>query len=252
MINLKTLQEIKIMREGGRILVAARQKAAKLAKEGVTLAELNKLVEKTIKEAGAQPAFLGYRPPWSDKGFPASICASLNDVVVHGLPTDRKLKSGDVLKIDFGVLYKGFNTDSAQTIVIGEVSDKTEQLVKATKKALDLAIKECRSGRTLGDIGFVISKEAKRYGFVPIRGLTGHGIGKKLHEEPDVLNEGRRGEGLELKEGMVLALEPMFSAGSPEIKELPDGSFATKDGSLTAHFEHTVAITKRGTKILTD
>ena len=251
-MELKTSQDIKIMREGGRILASAARGAVKLAKEGVTLAELDKLVEETIVTAGAKPAFLGYRPPWSDKSYPSSICASLNDVVVHGLPTERKLKSGDVLKIDFGVFYKGFYTDSALTIVIGRSSDKIDKLIKATKKALELAIKECRYGKTLGDIGFVIGKEARRNGFLPINGLTGHGIGRNLHEKPDVLNDGQRGKGLKLEEGMVLAIEPMFSAGKPEIKELPDGGFATKDGSLTAHFEHTVAITKQGPVVLTN
>lgn len=240
------------MREGGKILVATAKKALKMAKEGTTLLDIDKMVEKEIKSAGAQPAFLGYKPPWTKESYPSSICASLNEVVVHGLPTERKLKNGDVLKIDFGVLLRGFNTDSALTVIIGQPFPTIEKLVKTTRKALTMAIKECHAGKTLGDIGFVINREANRNGFKAIQELTGHGIGKKLHEEPDVYNFGQKGQGLKLKEGMVLAIEPMLTVGNPEIRELPDGSFATKDNSITAHFEHTVAITKSGPKILTE
>lgn len=248
---LKTKTEIEMMAEGGKILAQARDRLAKEAKEGVSLKELDSLAEKLIREAGALPAFLGYRPGGSEKPYPASICASVNEVIVHGLPTKYKLKSGDILKIDLGVFYKGSYTDTAVTVGIGQISSEAEKLIVATKKCLELAIKNCQLGKTIGDIGFIINKCARSQGFKVIKGLTGHGIGKKLHEEPIVYNEGREKMGPRLIPGMVLAIEPMLSMGDPEIIQLEDESYATRDGSLSAQFEHTVAITKNGPHILT-
>lgn len=251
MIYFKSPQEIKIMKEGGVILAEVIKAVAQKVKTGVKLSELNRLAEKLINQAGAYPAFLGYRPPWSDKKYPFAICTSVNEVIVHGLPTDRELREGDVLKIDMGVLYKGFYTDSAVTVAVGNVSQKTKKQIQSAKKVLERAIKECRIGKTIGDIGFIIKKEAQKAGLRPAKGLTGHGIGRHLHEDPNVFNEGKRGKGLKLTEGLVIAVEPMLTAGKPDLKELPDGGFATKDGSLTFHFEHTVAVTKQGPQILT-
>ncbi len=251
MINLKTKAEIKIMAEGGKILAQVRDRLAREAKEGVILKELDNLAEKLIRSAGAIPAFLGYRPGGAEKSYPSSICASVNEVVVHGLPTKYKLKSGDILKIDLGVLYKSFYTDTAVTVGIGQISVQAEKLISVTKKALELAIENCQPGKTLGDIGFVINKYARSQGFKVIKGLTGHGIGKQLHEDPIVYNEGREKMGPKLVPGMVLAIEPMLSAGNPEVVQLEDESYATRDGSLSAQFEHTVAITENGPYILT-
>lgn len=251
MIELKTPEEIKIMKAGGRILAKTLREVAKIAQEGVTLDELNRLAEKTIREAGATPAFLGYQPTGANEAYPASICTSVNEVVVHGIPSQRPLRQGDIVKIDCGVLHKGYYTDSAITVPIGEISPEVKKLLEATKKALELAINECRIGKTVGDIGYVIADQARKYDLKPLKGLTGHGIGKELHQEPTIYNEGEKGTGLSLQEGMVLAIEPMFSMGSDEIQQLVDESYATKDDSLSSHFEHTVAITKLGPEVLT-
>ncbi len=234
------------------ILARVAGEVAAVSKEGVVLEDLDALAEKMIREAGAEPAFLGYLAPGSDKRYPASICASVNEVVVHGLPTKRKLRDGDLLKIDFGVLYKGFYTDTALTVGVGKISPLAEKLIRATREALALAIEECHIGKAIGDISWVIGNYAKKNGFSPAKGLTGHGIGKNLHEDPSVFNEGVKGKGLKLEEGLVIAVEPMFSAGRGETIRLPDDSFATKDGSLSAHFEHTIAITKAGPEVLTE
>lgn len=272
MFTIKNSIEIGIMGEGGRILARVRDELARVADVGITLKELDKLAEDLIKRAGAQPAFLGYRPEGALKPYPASICTSVNEVVVHGTPNNYKLKSGDVLKIDLGVLYKGFYTDTAMTVGIGKISDEAKKLIVVTKKALELAVEECQPhtfsqptttqstsrekvrgqvGKTLGDIGFVINKYINNQGFKVIKGLMGHGIGRQLHEDPIVPNEGKRGVGQKLVEGMILAIEPMVSAGRPEIKQLSDESYATVDKSLSAQFEHTVAITNDGPEILT-
>lgn len=251
MINLKTKSEIQIMAEGGKILAEVRDRLVKEAKEGIALRELDELAEKLIREAGAVPAFLGYQPGGAEKTYPASICTSVNEVIVHGLPTKYKLKSRDILKIDLGVLYKKFYTDTAVTVGIGQISTQAEKLIAATKKALELAIENCQIGKTIGDIGFIINKHARSQEFKVVKGLTGHGIGKKLHEEPIVYNEGREGMGSKLVSGMVLAIEPMLSAGDPEIIQLEDESYTTRDNSLSAQFEHTVAISENGPYILT-
>ncbi len=251
MNNLKTKSEIEIMAEGGKILAQVRDRLAREAKEGVSLIELDELAEKLIREAGAVPAFLGYKPGGADKPYSASICTSVNEVVVHGLPTKYKLKSGDVLKIDLGVLHKSFYTDTSVTVGIGQISPEARKLISATKKALELAIENCQLGKTLGDVGFIINKYARSQRFKVIKGLTGHGIGKNLHENPIVFNEGREGVGPKIVPGMVLAIEPMLSAGDAEIVQLEDESYATRDSSLSAQFEHTVAITENGPYILT-
>ena len=250
-MNIKSKEEIEAMAESGRILAEVMEKILKEVETGITLKELDKLTEDLIRKAGAKPAFLNYKPEGAKRPYGASICASLNDVIVHGFPTKYKLKSGDVFKLDFGVLHKGFFTDAAITILIGEASAIARKLVEATKEALERAIRKCEPGNTLGDVGFEIENIAKRNGFKAVKGLTGHGIGRKLHEEPTIHNYGKKGEGMKLEPGMVLALEPMFTLGTDRIIQKKDESWATADGSLSAHFEHTVAITEDGPRILT-
>lgn len=251
MIFLKTQEEIDLMAQGGRILGAVLQKLKAEVRPGMTTRELDAMAEKLIREAGAKPAFLRYRPYPGADPYPATLCASLNDTVVHGIPSGQMLKEGDVLKLDLGVLLKGYYTDAALTVAVGPVSENTEKLIKTTEEALQAGIRAAQPGSTLGDVGYAIQKLVEGRGFAVADLLTGHGIGKHLHEDPSVLNTGRRGGGEELVPGMVIAIEPMVITGYPKVKEMPDGSFVSKDGSTAAHFEHTVAITEKGNRILT-
>ena len=251
MISIYTKEQIEKIHQSGKILSQVLKELRKETKEGVSLNYLDSLAYRLTKESGAKPAFLGYRPDAADHAYPASICASLNKVIVHGIPSGYKLKSGDIVKIDFGVNYMGYFSDGAFTVVIGKGAEEVNNLVKGTKKALEEAIKVARPGKRLGDIGWAIEKTANKFNLSVIKGLTGHGIGRHLHEEPTIYNYGTQGHGTELKPGMVLAIEPMFSIGSDQIKQLPDESWATLDNSLAAHFEHTVAITEKGAKVLT-
>lgn len=251
MIKIYSKSEIEKIAESGEILLKILKRVSEEAIIGKNLSQLDKLAFELTKKAGAEPAFLDYRPDRTQKPYAASICASVNDVIVHGLPNDYKLKNGDVLKIDFGVKYQGFYSDAAVTLAIGEIAPEAKKLVMATKMALNEAIKIAKPGNFLGDIGWVIEKTAKKFGVKVVKGLTGHGIGKKLHEEPTIYNFGKKGSGIELKAGMVLAIEPMFVIGSERIVQKSDESWATADGSLSAHFEHTVAIMERGVRVLT-
>lgn len=251
MVKIYSEDEIGKISESGKILAQVLNKTAQEAKIGVSLKYLDGLAFKLIKEVGAEPAFLGYRPDGAKCSYGATICASINDVIVHGFPGDYKLKNGDILKIDCGVKYKGFYSDSAITIGIGSISKEAELLIKTTKNALKEAINIAIAGNHLEDIGFTINKIIKKAGCKAVKGLTGHGIGFKLHEDPVIYNFGKKGQGLELKPGMVLAIEPMVSMGSENIIQKLDESWATADKSLSAHFEHTVAIMKNGVEILT-
>ena len=248
---IKRPEEIKKIAAAGKILAAAAKELLKIADVDVSLTKLDQFARNFIIKAGAQPAFLGYHPYGAKKPYPNSICTSVNEIIVHGLPTERKLKSGDLLKLDFGVIYDGYYADAAWTLGIGNISPITQKLIATTRKALEIAIKECIPGKTLGDIGYAINSFVKKNKFKVLKGLTGHGIGKELHEEPTVFNDGRKGSGLKLKPGMVLAIEPMVSAGSDQIIQLPDDSYATADNSLSAHFEHTIVITDKEPLILT-
>jgi len=251
MINLKSPQEIKKIATAGRILAKVLKVVVKEAKIGTQLSQLNKLAYQLTKKEGVQPAFLGYQPDGASRSFGASICASVNEIVVHGFPSDYKLQSGDVLKIDFGIEYQGFFADAAVTIGIGNISKEAKHLIKTTQLALKKAVKQARPGKTLGDIGWIIQKTAEDRGLKIIKSLTGHGVGLKLHEEPTIYNFGEKGKGVELKPGMVLAIEPMLAVATEKIIQRPDESWATADGSLSAHFEHTIVITERGAKVLT-
>ena len=248
---IKSPEEIKLIRVAGKILANVAKQVKDLAKEGITLKELDAITKKLIEEAGAEPTFLGYQPYGAEKPFPASICTSLNEVVVHGVPTNYKVKSGDILKLDFGVSYKSYIADGAFSVGIGKLSNNSKRLIDTTRNALLVGIKECKAGKTIGDIGWGINNYVTKHGFKVVKGLCGHGVGRELHEDPPVFNEGQKNTGLKLKPGMVLALEPMVSAGDPYITQLDDDSYATRDKSLTAHFEHTVLITDKEPEILT-
>lgn len=239
------------MRQGGRIAARVMAALLKEVRVGVALSELDKLAEQMIGGSGAEPAFLGYRPAPESRPYPATICASVGSVIVHGTPGAYRLQDGDVLKIDFGVKYQGYYTDTAITVAVSRESAPAQKLLRVTQEALRRAIIQCRPGHTLGDIGWTVANWVRKNGLSVVEGLVGHGIGRELHEAPEVPNSGRQGGGMPLEAGMVLAIEPMVSLGGPKIVRLKDESYATADGSLAAHFEHTVAITKSDPEILT-
>lgn len=244
---IKTPEEIKIMAEGGKILATVLKEIQKRAVAGVATLELDRAAEALILKHGAKPAFKGYQ------GFPYSLCTSVNEVIVHGFPSSYVLKDGDIVGLDLGVLWKGYNTDMAVTVAIGEIPFEVKRLMNVTKTALKLGIKKARAGVTTGDIGNTIQRYVEDQGFGIVRDLQGHGIGKEVHEDPGVPNYGQRHKGMELKEGMVICIEPMLTMGGHTIKKAQDGyGFATRDGSLSAHFEHTVAISKDGARVLTN
>lgn len=252
MVRLKTNEEIKALREGGKILNSIIFQLAEKIKVGVTPKEIDWLAENLIRKAGGKPAFKNYKPSFSSSVYPATICFSPNDIIVHGIPNSLPVKEGDVIGLDIGMEYKKLFTDMAITVAVGEISAETKKLIKATKKALEMAIAEAQVGNYLGDIGFTIENQAKRSGFKVVKGLTGHGVGYTPHEAPDVLNYGQKGKGLKIEAGLVIAIEPMLSLGSGEMVEKPDKSFSTKEGCLAAHFEHTVAVTEKGPLVITD
>ncbi|MEK9194188.1 MAG: type I methionyl aminopeptidase [Patescibacteria group bacterium] len=251
-IKLKNEKDLEMLRVSGKILAQTLKTLEEKAQVGTKLSELEDLAKKLIKESGAKPSFLGYKPEGAKKGYPAAICASVNEKIVHGIPDDYILKNGDILKIDLGVNYKNYFTDSAITVPIGRVSSQAEKLIQITKDALNSAIKICTAGNRLGDIGFVVEKTVKSAGFSVAKGLTGHGVGFEIHEDPTIYNYGDKGTGMILEPGMVLAIEPMVAIGSGDIKQLADDSFVMKDGSLSAHFEHTIAIVSKSVEILTE
>jgi len=250
-IRLKDKEDIEELAKSGRILRAVLARLRSSVKPGVKTKEIDLLSRELIASAKAKPSFLNYRPEGAIRAFPASVCVSVNETVVHGVPNDYIIKSGDLVKLDLGINLNGYFTDAAVTVIAGKSSPKTKLLVRATEEALMRAIKIAKPGRTLGDIGSVIEKTALRYGFNVVEGLGGHGVGFAPHEDPMIENYGDPGSGLILKEGMVLALEPMFCIGYPEIAAAPDGSYRLKRGGLAAQFEHTIVILKSGPKILT-
>lgn len=253
-ITYKTAEEIDIMREGGRRLAEVLRGVADAVKPGVTTAELNDLANRLITGQGDSPAFLHYRPRGAARGYPASICVSVNSAIVHGIPNEKPytLKEGDIVALDAGVVHRGLITDSAITVGVGKIGKDAERLLTATKEALYRGIEAARPGSRVGDIGAAIEEYVRTTGFSLAENLSGHGVGYSVHEDPFVPNIGRRGEGPELKEGMVIAIEPMLNAGKGKIKLEPDGfTLSAADGALSAHFEHTVAITKDGPVILT-
>lgn len=246
MITLKSQLEIETMREAGRIVGLAHEAVAKSIRPGITTLELNAIAEKVIRDHGAVPSFLGYG------GFPASICASINNVLVHGIPDHTRLKDGDIISIDIGACYKGYHGDAAWTHAVGTISEEAKDLMKVTRESLFVGLQQAKPGNRLGDICHAIGEYVESHGYsVPVE-YTGHGIGTEMHEEPAIPNYGRAGRGILLKEGMTLAIEPMVHAGKPQTKVLQDDwTVVSKDGSLAAHYEHTIVITSTGYEILT-
>ncbi len=245
MIVLKSPQEIGIMRDANQIVAEVHEELKQRAVPGTTTRELDELAERIAVKRKAKCAFKGYR------GYPNCLCTSLNEVIVHGIPSDRALKEGDILSLDFGVIYKGFCGDAAVTIPIGETSERAENLMRTTEECLEKAIGLMYEGNRLADVSAVIQEHAEKNGYSVVRDFVGHGIGRSLHEDPQVPNYGKSGTGIRLKRGMVLAVEPMVNEGDWGIRILKDGWTAvTKDGSLSAHFEHSVAITDNGPCVL--
>lgn len=254
MIKLKTKEEIEKLKTGGQILAKILQELKQDLKPGVSSFFLNEKGHRLMKEAGGKPSFLGYTPTGANRPYPGAICLSINDEIVHGIPneTEKILKDGDVVTLDAGLIYEGLFTDHAITIVLGEVDKKIRELISRTEEALYAGIKQARVGNRIGDIGSAISKVAESANLSVIESLTGHGVGYGVHEDPYIPNYGRAGEGELIKEGLVIAIEPMFSIGTDEIKIASDGyTYLTADGSISAQFEHTVAVTSDGPIILT-
>ena len=246
MITIKSEEEIELLRVAGEITGSTHNYIKKFIKPGVTTKELDRLCEEYILSRGATPSFKGY------DGFPGTVCASVNEEVVHGIPSDRVLKEGDIITLDIGACYKGYHGDSAWTYPVGEISEEKKYLMEHTEKSLFKGLGVIHDGTYVGDIGYAVSKYASEHNLGVVRELVGHGVGCDVHEEPDVPNYGARHTGPVLKEGMVIAVEPMLNMGSRKIYILEDGwTIITADGKPSAHFEHTVLVTKDGYEILT-
>ena len=248
MIQIKNQIQIAAMKEAGRITGEALLVAREHVREGISTFELDKVIRNHIERSGAKPSFLGYA------GFPGSACISINDEVIHGIPAkNRILKEGDIVKIDVGAFYKGFHGDSARTIPVGKVSEEAMRLIEATEKSFWAGIAKAESGNRIGDIGNAIESCVNEYGYSVVRRYIGHGVGHELHESPDVPNYGTPGRGARLCNGMTLAIEPMVNVGTSDVKEMSDGwTVKTADGSLSAHYENTIAITAEGILVLTE
>ncbi|RLA79743.1 MAG: type I methionyl aminopeptidase [Deltaproteobacteria bacterium] len=245
MINLRTKEEIEKLRRSNRLVAQALLKVREAIRPGVTTAELDRIAEETIRKGGGRPAFKGYR------GYPANLCVSVNEEVVHGIPGPRRLQEGDIVSLDLGVLMDGYYGDAAITVPVGKVSEEAQKLIEVTEEALHKGIEKARVGNRLYDISHAIQSWVESFGFSVVRDFVGHGIGRQLHEEPQVPNFGPPNQGPRLMVGMVLAIEPMVNAGGWQVKVREDGwTVVTADGSLSAHFEHTIAITEEGPDIL--
>lgn len=251
-INLKSKSEIAIMKEGGKILAGILQLLSDKIKPGVFGDELEKIAKEEIKKYGAIPSFKNYRIYKSGAPFPSSICVSINDEIVHGFPFGKLIEDGDIVSIDLGIKYKGLHTDSALSVGAGKISERADKLIKITRESLYKGIEQIKPENRLGDIGLAIQSCVEKNGFSVVRDLVGHGVGRSIHEAPEVPNFGEKGGGLKLYSGMTLAIEPMINAGDYRIKCDPNGwTIKTIDGKLSAHFEHTVAVTEKGYEILT-
>lgn len=254
MIAIKSKEEIEIMRQGGRILAEVLKRVSERVMPGTVAADLDKLARELIFSMGAQPAFLGYKPGGSGEGYPAALCVSVNDEIVHGLPTkDKVISEGDIVKLDLGVEYKKLFTDATVMVGVGKISAAAEKIMRVTKECLDLGIEQIRAGASLNAYGQAVEAHALANGFEVVRDLVGHGVGHAVHEAPQVFNYAdRRMKEIILKEGMALALEPMVNEGTFEIVLADDDwTYKTRDGKLNGHWEHTVAVTKHGCEILT-
>ena len=245
MVFYKTKEEIELLRESSLLVGKTLAEVAKLIKPGVTTLQLDKIAEEFIRDNGAEPGFLGYG------GFPNTLCTSVNEAVVHGVPNGKPLIDGDIVSVDCGTLMNGFYGDSAYTFEIGEVTPEIHKLLEVTKECLNKAVEAAVSGNRIGDIGYAVQKHAEDNGYGVVRELVGHGLGRGLHEKPEVPNYGRRGRGLKMKEGLVIAIEPMINLGVKEVTQLEDGwTIVTKDRKPSAHFEHDVAIGKGKAEVL--
>lgn len=245
MVILKLPDEIEKLRTSNRIVAEILSELREKVRPGVTTGELNTLCEALAKKKRVKPAFKGYR------GYPFALCTSVNGEVVHGIPSDRPLVTGDIVSLDFGVNYKGYYGDAAITVPVGDITDEAKRLLKVTEAGLDDAIRQARAGNRLGDVSSAVQKQVEAAGYSVVRDFVGHGIGRSLHEDPQIPNFGVPGRGIELRPGMVLAIEPMVNEGSYEVQILSDGwTVVTRDGKLSAHFEHSVAVTDNGPDIL--
>ncbi|PKN51478.1 MAG: type I methionyl aminopeptidase [Deltaproteobacteria bacterium HGW-Deltaproteobacteria-13] len=245
MVILKLPDEIEKARASNRIVAEVLSKLREKVKPGVKTKDLDKFAEEIALKRGAKPAFKGYH------GYPYSLCISVNEVVVHGMPSDRILEEGDIVGLDFGVYYQGYFGDATITLPLGKVSEKALKLIRVTEQSLYAGIEQAVDGNRLGDISAAVQSTVEDAGYSVVRDFVGHGIGKNLHEDPQIPNFGKKGRGIELKKGMILAIEPMVNAGKYRVKILPDGwTVITEDGSLSAHFEHSIAITDNGPDIL--
>lgn len=245
MVSLKTSKELMDMKLSCQISAQALKLAGELIRPGVSTAHVNKMVHEFIVSQGAKPTFLGYG------GFPAACCISVNDEVIHGIPSDRIIREGDIVSVDVGAAINGYTGDNAATFAAGTVSEDARKLMDVTEQCLYKAIEAAQPGNRLGDVGYAVQAYAESFGFAVVRDFVGHGVGKKLHEEPEVPNYGTPGRGIRLLPGMTLAIEPMINAKGSEVKVLKNGTVLTASGSLSAHFEHTIAITADGPVILT-
>jgi methionyl aminopeptidase len=251
MIHLKSPQELKKMRQAGRIVAEVLECMRQTVAPGVTTAELDRLAEEIIRGHQAIPSFKGY-PPGSANPFPASICASVNAELVHGIPGSRVLQEGDIISIDVGAIHEEYHGDAAVTLPVGRIEPQTQRLLEVTEQALQVGIEQARDGNRSGDISAAIQDFVERSGFNVVREYTGHGIGRRMHEDPQVPNHGRPGRGVRIRSGMTIALEPMVLAGDPRVRVLEDNwTVVSADGRLTAHFEHTIAVQDGSAEILT-
>lgn len=249
--QIKTTSEIEAIYEGGKLLRDILLRTAKLAKPGVSTKDLSDYADAEIRKVGGVPSFIGYGE--RDNPFPAALCTSINDIVVHGIPSSAEiLKAGDIIGLDIGMVYKKYFTDTAITVPVSHVSAAVQKLIDTTRRALELGIQQAVVGNKTGDIGHAVQKYAESNGFSVVRDLVGHGVGYEIHEDPQVPNYGKAGTGAKLVENMVIAIEPMLCVGAHHVFFDDDGwTIRTEDGSLSAHFEHTIAITKKGPKVLT-
>jgi methionyl aminopeptidase len=237
MVKLKTREQIELMRNSALVVSRTLGEVAKLIQPGVTTLELDKVAEECIRDSGGVPGFLGYG------GFPNTLCTSVNEEVVHGIPSNRPLEEGDIVSVDCGAVVNGYHGDHAFTFPVGEITDEVKLLLRVTEESLYLGIEQIRSGNRLGDVGYAVQKHAESFGYGVVRELVGHGLGTQLHEDPQLPNYGKRGDGKKMKEGLVLAIEPMINLGTERVKILDDDwTFVTQDGKPSAHFEHDVAI----------
>ena len=246
MVTLKSPREIESMARSGKITATVLTELMKAVKPGMTTRDIDAMAEAGIRARGGIPTFMGYH------GYPSSICASVNDEVVHGMPGDRVLQDGDLLSIDIGTTFEGYVSDSAVTVAVGTISEEAQRLLKVTQECLMIGIAQMEIGNHVGDIGAAVQRHAESNGYGVVRELVGHGVGREMHEEPQVPNYGKPGTGLQFRPGLVLAIEPMITQGDYRVKTLKDGwTVVTADGKLAAHFEHTIAVTDDGPKILT-